>query len=265
MDRRTFWLSIIALAALATSAAAADEFSTLWASSAKSEARLVAADARLAGFEIRLALGAITYWRNPGEAGVPPTFDFTGSDNIASVEPVFPAPERIAESDGSEAFGYEHGVVFPLRINRRDAAKPATLEVNAHYAVCEKICLPAQAQLSLTLPSQTTPYAGVVDAALAAAPRAVPSKDFGDLTPEGADGWRLCAPHQEGKPRDLFVEAPERWWVSAKSARGDPGRDCFTLSLIEKPSDADFPVALRLTMTGGKRPVETRIEAPQSK
>jgi DsbC/DsbD-like thiol-disulfide interchange protein len=228
-------------------------------------ARLVAADARLAGFEIRLAPGAITYWRDPGGAGLPPTFDFSGSDNIASVEPVFPAPKRIAEPDGSEAFGYERGVVFPLRIERRDPGKAATLEVHAHYAVCEKICLPAQAWLSLTLPSQATSYAGAVDAALDAAPRPVPASDFGDLSPEGLDSWRLCAPHQEGKPRDLFVEAPERWWVSAKPSPGGPGRDCFKLSLIEKPSDAAFPVALRLTMTGGKRPLETTIEATQSK
>ena len=265
MDRRTIWVFLMALGALGTSAAAADAFSTEWASSAKSQARLVAADPRLAGFEIRLAPGAITYWRDPGEAGVPPTFDFTGSDNIASVEPVFPAPERIVESDGSDAFGYERGVIFPLRIDRRDPTKPATLTIHAHYAVCEKICLPAQARLSLALPSQATPYAGAVDAALAAAPRRVPPQDFGDLSPEGAAGWRLCAPHQEGKPRDLFVEAPERWWVSAKPSPGDPGRDCFTLSLIEKPSDAAFPVALRLTMTGGKEPVETTIEATSSK
>ena len=170
---RAIRASVIALGALTAPACAADEFSTEWAASAKSQARLVAADEGLAGFEIRLAPGAITYWRDPGDAGAPPTFDFSGSDNVASVEPVFPAPERIAESDGSEAFGYERGVILPLRIERRDPAKPATLAVHANYAVCEKICLPAQARLRLTLPAAATPYAGPVEAALAAAPRRV--------------------------------------------------------------------------------------------
>src|SRR5271157_1512618 len=171
MGMRVIPASVIAFGALTTSACSADEFSTNWAGSAKSQARLVAAGESLAGFEIRLAPGAITYWRDPGDAGVPPTFDFTGSDNVAKVEPVFPAPKRIMESDGSEAFGYDGGVVFPLRVEPSDPAKPVTLKLHANFAVCEKICLPAEARLTLTLPGASSPHAGLVAAALAAADR----------------------------------------------------------------------------------------------
>ena len=261
MCRRVIQAFAIALGALTASACSADEFSTDWAASAKSQARLVAAGGRLAGFEIRLAPGAITYWRDPGDAGVPPTFDFAGSDNVASVEPVFPAPERLVESDGGVAFGYEHGVILPLRIEPRDPAKPVALAVQASYAVCEKLCLPARARLRLTLPSAPSPYAGSVEAALAAAPRRVPQKEFGDLSPDGAGVWRLCAPREAGKTRDLFVESPEGWRVAAAPAAGGPGRDCFTLTLLEEPKDARYPVSLRLTMTGGVGPVETTMEA----
>jgi len=260
MGMRVIPASVIAFGALTTSACSADEFSTNWAGSAKSQARLVAAGESLAGFEIRLAPGAITYWRDPGDAGVPPTFDFSGSDNVAKVEPVFPAPKRIAESDGSETFGYKDGVVLPLRIERRDATKPATLAMHANYAVCEKICLPAQARLELTLPAAASPYAGLVEAALAAAPRPVLPKEFGNLSPDGVDGWRLCALHEAGKSRDLFVETPQGWLISAEPAPNDATSDCFKLTLREKPKDADFPVALRLTMSG-QRPVETTMEA----
>src|SRR5208337_2592068 len=171
MRMQVIQISVVAFGALMASTCLADEFSTDWAASAKSKARLVAADDSLAGFEIRLAPGAITYWRDPGDAGVPPTFDFSGSDNVATVEPVFPAPKRIAESDGSEAFGYDGDVVFPLRVEPSDPAKPVTVALHVNYAVCEKICLPAQARLRLTLPRAASPYAGVVEAALAAAPR----------------------------------------------------------------------------------------------
>ena len=171
----------LALGGLAAPALAADAFSTDWAAGAKSEARLVAAGRDLAGFEVRLAPGAITYWRDPGDAGVPPTFDFTGSDNLAKAEPVFPAPKRIRESDGSEAFGYERDVVFPLRVEPSDPAKPVTLKLHANFAVCEKICLPAEARLMLTLPGAGSPHADLVEAALAAAPRPIPPKGFGDL------------------------------------------------------------------------------------
>ncbi len=261
MVRRTIQFSVIAFGVLTASACLADEFSTEWAASAKSQARLIAADEGLAGFEIRLAPGAITYWRDPGDAGVPPSFDFSGSENVARVEPIFPAPQRITESDGSEAFGYESRVLLPLRIERRDPAKPVTLAVHANYAVCEKVCLPAQARLRLTLSGAASPYASLVEATLAATPHPVPAKEFGDLSPNGVDAWQLCAAHQAGTSRDLFVETPEGWRIAVKPTSTDATRDCFKLTLLEKPKDAGLPVALRLTMTGGQGPIETMMEA----
>ena len=250
-----------ALALPCASAQAAESYATDWAKAAKSQARLVAGGARLAGLEIALAPGAITYWRDPGEAGLPPTFDFSASENVASVEPVFPAPKRIREADGVEAFGYDHEVVFPLRVEPRDPSQPARLALEADYAVCEKVCLPAKARLRLTLPAGPSPFAGLIERALAAAPQAVAVKDFGALEPDGADGWRFCAAEAAGLPHDLFVEPPPGWWISVAAGPGEAGRDCFTLTLRETPKDAAFPVALRLTLTGGERPVETTVEA----
>jgi DsbC/DsbD-like thiol-disulfide interchange protein len=251
-----------ALALPGAPALAADLFSADWALGPKSQARLIAAGGELAGFEIALAPGAITYWRDPGDAGLPPTLDFSASDNVASVEPLFPAPKRIREADAGEAFGYDSAVVLPLRVKLRDPAKLATLRLNADFAVCEKVCLPAKAHLELKLPSAgASPYAGAIDAALAAVPRAVQPKDFGALEALGADRWRLCAPRQDGPPRDLFVEPPEGWWIKVAPAPADAGRDCFALTVGDKPKDAALPVALRLTLTGGAGAVETRIEA----
>ena len=252
----------LALVLLGAPARAADSFSTDWAQGAKSQARLIAVGTDLAGFEIALAPGAITYWRDPGDSGLPPTLDFSGSENVASVETKFPAPKRIKESDGGEAFGYDGGVIFPLRVKPRDPAKPVTLALNADFAVCEKVCLPAKARLTLNLPAAAdSPYASAISAALAAVPRAVPSKDFGALQAVGADSWRLCAPHQDGPPRDLFVEPPEGWWFKTAPTSGASGQDCFKLTLGDKPKDAALPVALRFTLTGGAGAVETTMEA----
>jgi DsbC/DsbD-like thiol-disulfide interchange protein len=247
--------------ALCAPAHAADAFSTDWVQSAKWRARLIAADDRLAGFEIALAPGAITYWRDPGDSGLSPTLDFSASDNVEAVEPAFPAPKRIHEADGGEAFGYDGGVIFPLRVKPRDAAKPVTLALQADFAVCEKVCLPAKARLTLRLPPAASPYAGAIDAALAAVPRTVSPKDFGALTADGASAWRLCAPHEDGPPRDLFVEPPEGWWLKVTPASAEAGRDCFQVTLGDKPKDAALPVALRLTLTGGAGAVETTMEA----
>ncbi len=241
-------IAALGLALGGAPALAADAFSTDWAAGAKHEARLIAAGGDLAAFEIRLAPGAITDWRDPGDSGLPPTFDFAGSDNVEAVEPLFPAPKRIREADSGQAFGYDGGVVFPLKVKPRDATKPVTLALQADFAVCEKVCLPAKARLTLTLPAAASPYARAIDAALAAVPHVVPPNDFGELSPTGGESWRLCAPHEAGPPRDLFVEPPEGWWLTATPTDAEAGHDCFT-------------IALRLTLTGGAAPVETTVEA----
>jgi len=104
-----------------------------------------------AGLEIRLAPGWKTYWRYPGDSGIPPRFDFSPSKNVKSVTVRYPAPHRLTDESGT-SIGYKHGVVFPLDIVPQNAAQPVMLAVKADYAVCEKICIPAEgkAELSVT-------------------------------------------------------------------------------------------------------------------
>jgi DsbC/DsbD-like thiol-disulfide interchange protein len=255
----------LVLCAVACSAAgaarAADAFSTDWAQTAKAEARLLAAGPAQAGFEIRLAPGAVTYWRDPGDSGAPPTFDFSGSVNLARAAPEFPAPTRIAEPDGSEAFGYERSVVFPIAVEALDPSKPVKLAVKANYAVCEKICLPARADLSLTLPEgASTPYAAAIEAARAATPRKVEWRSLGgELASVDAADWRLCLPAEPGPARDLFLETPTGWWLSTKAEPTLGGRDCFAIALREKPTDGALPLSARATITGGAGALDTTL------
>jgi DsbC/DsbD-like thiol-disulfide interchange protein len=255
-------IAVLALALLIQSGPTrADPFASEWAPSLKSQARLIADGTGQAGFQIELAAEAITYWRDPGDAGVPPTFDFTRSVNVASAEVEFPAPKRIEESDGSEAFGYDRGVVFPIRVKAADPTKPVTLALDANYAVCEKICLPARAAVSLSLPKgAATPWAAEIDAARKLVPKSEDAAALGiEITALEGRNWRLCLPVAPGAPRNLFVEPPAGWWLTAKADAAEEGRDCFALSLKEAPADAKFPAAVRATITGGPRAVETRV------
>ena len=266
MTARNVLLSL-ALIALPGAARAGDPYASDWAPSAKSQARLIADGAGQAGFQVKLAPGAITYWRDPGESGVPPTFDFAGSVNLARAEVRFPAPRRIAEPDGSEAFGYSEGVVFPILVQAKNPAQPVTLALNANYAVCEKICLPARAALSLTLPAGApTPFAADIEDARANVPRHVDAAAVGvEITALDARNWTLCLPASTGPARDLFVEPPAGWWLEARAQTAAGGHDCFALALRQAPADAAFPVAVRATITGGAGALETDLKlAPKS-
>src|ERR1700680_4256718 len=104
-----------------------------------------------AGVEIRLDPGWKTYWRDPGDSGVPPTLDFTGSENVKSVTVLWPAPERFPDGAGGNSIGYAGRVILPLRVVRQDAAKRASVHLKLAYAVCGKLCVPAEANLQLAL------------------------------------------------------------------------------------------------------------------
>src|ERR1700757_165104 len=81
----------------------------------------------LGGIAFQLQPGWKTYWRSPGDSGVPPRFDFTKSDNIEAVTVLWPAPMRFDDGAGGVSLGYHDQGVLPLRVVAQSAAKPATL------------------------------------------------------------------------------------------------------------------------------------------
>lgn len=242
----------VLLAALAVALPSQAEdmaFATAPAKGAISAARLLSAGpmtegAYRAGVEISLSPGAVTYWRQPGEAGSPPLFDFSASTNVARVEPGFPAPRRIDEA-GTIVAGYDSTVIFPLKVTPKDPKAPVTLALDLDYAACGKICLPAKASLKLPLPgSGASPFA----ADIAAAQRRVPvridaaeAKERFTLQKTGADAWRLRV-LGPGAAQDVFTEVPEPMFLESKRDGGD-----FLLTLYAtgaKPKSADATLTI---------------------
>src|SRR5215475_5186729 len=99
----------------------------------------------LGGVAFQLQPGWKTYWRTPGDSGVPPRFDFSKSENVEAVTVLWPAPLMFDDGAGGHALGYHDKVVLPLRIVVKNADKPVTLRAAINYAVCNKICIPVEA------------------------------------------------------------------------------------------------------------------------
>src|SRR4029078_13028727 len=130
-----------------------------WVELNNARARLVAgppvakaAKSHLAGVEIALAEGWKTYWRMPGDAGVPPNFDWSGSTNVGSLQVLYPAPMRMSEP-GAETVGYKVSVLFPVEIVPKDPSRPVNVVLVMEFGVCREICIPAEAKFTLTLPA----------------------------------------------------------------------------------------------------------------
>src|SRR5829696_5295044 len=101
--RAALGLPLIAVPASLFGRWARAEGATAWASGLHSRVRLLAGGlheggpARLAGIAFELDAGFKTYWRSPGESGLPPVFDWAGSENLASAEVLWPAPTRFED------------------------------------------------------------------------------------------------------------------------------------------------------------------------
>jgi suppressor for copper-sensitivity B len=130
-----------------------------WVEQPMAKARLVAAldavgqEATLAfGLELQLADKWKTYWRSPGDAGIPTSLDWSGSSNVADLAFLWPAPIRFTLF-GLETYGYEQEVVFPLVVTPARPGEPVTLDARVTYMVCEEVCVPFDEHLTLTLPA----------------------------------------------------------------------------------------------------------------
>src|ERR1700681_1124495 len=107
----------------------------------------------LGGIGFQLQPGWKTYWRTPGDSGVPPRFDFSKSENIEAVTVLLPAPTKSAAAPGGHSLGYHTQIVLRLRIVAKNADKPVTLRAEINYAVCEKLCIPAEASRAPPCPT----------------------------------------------------------------------------------------------------------------
>jgi DsbC/DsbD-like thiol-disulfide interchange protein len=267
MVAMTFLRALFLAGLVVSPALAADNYSTGWAGGLRSSARLIAAKGDKpqyhAAVEIKLAPSAITYWRNPGDAGLPPTFSFDGSENVASAAALFPAPQRLKENDG-EAFGYDHSIILPIDVAPKDPARPVILALKLNYAVCEKICVPAKAELKLPLSGDDgSPYRQAIAEARNAVPRVIDWASLSgaaELTPLDDKTWRLCLAAEAGPARDLFIEAPEQWWFTTAAETSAPaGKTCFKVKLAQTPAGQNLPTTARLTVTGGAGAFETTV------
>jgi DsbC/DsbD-like thiol-disulfide interchange protein len=266
MTIATRLLQIVVLAAAASLATSASAGESSWELGFHSRVRLLSGGERgaqrLAGIEFVLDKGFKTYWRTPGESGLPPRFDWSRSGNAADFEILWPAPSR-SEDAGGVVYGYDGRVVLPVLVIPADPGKPINLRLALDYGVCRDICIPAHAELTLTMPAEASARNAALERALAAIPRRQPIGADAPLAvidvqrvPGSKPSLAVKVRAREGTTPVLFAEGPEDWYLSTGAT---PDGDTFTVTIDERPKDAPGDVPLRLTLVAGDRAVESEL------
>jgi DsbC/DsbD-like thiol-disulfide interchange protein len=213
----------------------------------------------MAALSLTLAPGWKTYWRAPGEAGIPPQFDWSASENLRTVQYHWPTPQ-VFHLSGMQSIGYLDGVVLPIEVTAKDPSQPIILRATVDIGVCHDICVPATLTLNATLtgPGQSDPS---IKAALRDQPK--PGRDVGLARISCAidptdDGLRVTAamtlPSLGPDETVIFEPGQDDIWVSTATITRDGGTLTAEADLVA-PSGAPFALdrsAMRVTVIGAR-------------
>ncbi len=123
----------------------------------------------MAALHMRLAPGWKTYWRAPGDAGIPPQFNWRGASNTTGISVLWPSPE-VFWQEGMRSVGYDSDVILPLHVSLRDASADARLRGVIDIGICKDVCLPHRLRVDMTLPASAARPDPAIAAAMADRP-----------------------------------------------------------------------------------------------
>ncbi|MDA1208007.1 MAG: protein-disulfide reductase DsbD family protein [Proteobacteria bacterium] len=151
-------IALVALVAFWANSALGTE--SVWQSSGKAQARIVTPVQGITpgvpfevGVEIKLPEGWHTYWRNPGDSGEPVQLAWQGDGLETLSEIAWPVPTRIPYGPLMN-LGYKNELLLTQRVTADPASSQQSMviQVDGRWLVCEEVCIPEEAQLTLTLP-----------------------------------------------------------------------------------------------------------------
>jgi thiol:disulfide interchange protein len=219
-----------------------------------------------------------TYWKNPGDSGLPTTFQWTLPPGVMAGDIQWPTPKRLPLGKLIN-YGYEDTVLLPVPLTITPDFKPGLLthslaiQLKASWLVCRLECIPEEGDFSLSLPLQgsTALNGAVFDAALAAQPQTLAADKTSRFSIQGNTLHLTLAdlpPRLHGKTLDFFPETPEIINPSApwqqgwqKTAQGEVWTATLPLSPQRNQSPKQMAGIVKLE---GKPDPGWRAELPVS-
>lgn len=217
----------------------------------------------MAALRLRLADRWKTYWRAPGEAGIPPAFDWSGSENLRSVAYHWPEP-HVFDLNGLRTVGYTQELVLPIEITPEHPGQPIRIAAEVELGVCKDICVPVSLRLDSVLANGGKPDPAI-RAALADVPRPAREAGLSAIRCEVAplsDGLRVTArmelPALGGREFVVFEPRDPSIWVGETVIERN-GRSLVAAADFVPPSGAPFALdrsGIRITLMGESGAVE---------
>ncbi|MFB9950307.1 protein-disulfide reductase DsbD domain-containing protein [Rhizobium puerariae] len=245
---------------------------TPWAANEGGRMRIVAMppepDGTVRGaLQIEPKPGWITYWKEPGDAGIPPQVVFSKESRVTLNRVSYPVPKRI-DNGKLRDIGYDQPVALPFELKVQDPGRPLTLGASAFVGLCRNICIPFQAEFSLALaPARGTPVeeAMIINQAAAKLPEA-PSDDFAVTRYAMTQGrgmlnLTLKLPETTVEPPQVIVTGPQgHVLIDGLNGRRDGEGYSLDMPVGKLPKDYDIKgKRWSILVIAGNRAMETSL------
>jgi thiol:disulfide interchange protein DsbD len=272
MERRILHIAaLLAVPATAGTCAAVDEANPVQATLvAESPALTPGASVRL-GLRLQHAANWHTYWRNPGDSGLPTRLKFTLPAGYSVEDIAWPAPMRF-DVGGLYNFGYTGDMLLPVKLHVPADAKAgdaATIGAEANWLMCREECIPGKAHLSLILPvlaqaaKPNKAYAGLFAHATERQPQDVAWRAQAHVTDQSVMVTLLESDLTGAEGLDAFVE--ERKVVNYAPPKISSAADGIELVFPKSDYFDQAPARLNLLLVGGKgTPLAWHVSVPVS-
>jgi thiol:disulfide interchange protein len=257
-------LSILMAAALALPAAPAWAADTAVVKTPQVRAELVAhapqgvqaGQTLMLGLKIEHQPHWHTYWKNPGDSGLPTTLAWTLPAGFAAGEIEWPTPSRLPIGPLMN-YGYEGTLLLPVAVQvpAGFAGEQLSIKLRADWLVCKDVCIPEGGDFTLTLPARasTSAHAALFASARAALPQPVAGAEARAEVTDGALVVRVAGLPAAWQGRELAF-FPELAGVlnnaSKPEARWDGGTWQARLALDPQRSESPRTLPAVLTAPG---------------
>lgn len=219
---------------------------------------------QMAAIDLQLAEGWKTYWRVPGDAGIPPRFSWRGARNVEWVKVHWPTPSVFWQS-GMRSVGYQNRVVLPLTVSRKRSDRDSRLTGSIDIGVCSDICVPVTLQVDAVLPADDKDRDPTIAASLAALPYTRSEAGVQtatcnlEPTPEGMRVTATLTMPSSGGAEDAVIEPPAAGvWVSEAQTKRKGNRLTISAEMVSYTDDPIFVdrSKLGIMIIGNKYAVE---------
>lgn len=239
-----------------------------------SRVRLISSDVQtpdgttLVALEIDMPHGTNTYWRVPGETGIPTQFDFSASSGVADYEALWPFP-LLETKTGFVDFVYRGPTVLPVEL-KLDGA-PVDLKLDVVMGVCSDICVPVMVSFALPLSFAAPDRAQGLRIAQALALTPLPWTDPRDpidvvVFDAAADALAVSIGDPRVDPSSLIADAGEGGQLFGAPQKSPDGK-LVLVPLLGGESSRDvegMPVRFTFMTEIGPFSVERRISSAGS-